>query len=333
MTLKIGLLGGGSWGTTVASVAARNAPVMLWARDTETVEDINTNHRNSRYLQGISLPPALKASADLGEVVAQADVIVMGVPSHSFRNVLEEVALHIRPWVPVISLTKGLELSSGKRMSELIVECLPGHPVGVLTGPNLAREIMTGQAAASVMSMEDEIIVKRLQSLFHSGLFRVYTNTDLIGCELVVVLKNIIAIAVGMGDGLGAGDNTRSALITRGLSEMTRLGVAMGGRARTFSGLTGMGDLIATCTSPLSRNRHVGVELGKGRKLEEIIGSMHMVAEGVKSAPTVMALAEQHGVSMPISRDVFDVIQGNKTPTEIFRGLLRSAVGSEAEAG
>ncbi|MBK9431180.1 NAD(P)H-dependent glycerol-3-phosphate dehydrogenase [Sphingorhabdus sp.] len=333
MTLKIGLLGGGSWGTTVASVAARNAPVMLWARDTETVEDINTNHRNSRYLQGISLPPALKASADLGEVVAQADVIVMGVPSHSFRNVLEEVALHIRPWVPVISLTKGLELSSGKRMSELIVECLPGHPVGVLTGPNLAREIMTGQAAASVMSMEDEIIVKRLQSLFHSGLFRVYTNTDLIGCELGGVLKNIIAIAVGMGDGLGAGDNTRSALITRGLSEMTRLGVAMGGRARTFSGLTGMGDLIATCTSPLSRNRHVGVELGKGRKLEEIIGSMHMVAEGVKSAPTVMALAEQHGVSMPISRDVFDVIQGNKTPTEIFRGLLRSAVGSEAEAG
>ena len=333
MTLKIGLLGGGSWGTTVASVATRNAPVMLWARDTETVEDINANHRNSRYLQGISLPPALKASADLGEVVAQADVIVMGVPSHSFRNVLEEVALHIRPWVPVISLTKGLELSSGKRMSELIVECLPGHPVGVLTGPNLAREIMTGQAAASVMSMEDEIIVKRLQSLFHSGLFRVYTNTDLIGCELGGVLKNIIAIAVGMGDGLGAGDNTRSALITRGLSEMTRLGVAMGGRARTFSGLTGMGDLIATCTSPLSRNRHVGVELGKGRKLEEIIGSMHMVAEGVKSAPTVMALAEQHGVSMPISRDVFDVIQGNKTPTEIFRGLLRSAVGSEAEAG
>jgi glycerol-3-phosphate dehydrogenase (NAD(P)+) len=265
--------------------------------------------------------------------VGQADVIVMGVPSHSFRSVLEEVALHIRPWVPVISLTKGLELSSGKRMSELIVECLPGHPVGVLTGPNLAREIMTGQAAASVMSMEDEIIVKRLQSLFHSGLFRVYTNTDLIGCELGGVLKNIIAIAVGMGDGLGAGDNTRSALITRGLSEMTRLGVAMGGKARTFSGLTGMGDLIATCTSALSRNRHVGVELGKGRKLDEIIGSMHMVAEGVKSAPTVMALAEQHGVSMPISRDVFDVIQGNKTPTEIFRGLLKSAVGSEAEAG
>jgi glycerol-3-phosphate dehydrogenase (NAD(P)+) len=333
MSLKIGLLGGGSWGTTVASVATRNAPVMLWARDNATVEDINSNRCNSRYLPDITLPSSLRASADLGEVVAQADVIVMGVPSHSFRSVLEDVAHHIRPWVPVISLTKGLELSSGKRMTELIVECLPGHPVGVLTGPNLAREIMSGQAAATVMSMEDDIIVKRLQSLFHSGLFRVYTNTDLVGCELGGVLKNIIAIAVGMGDGLGAGDNTRSALITRGLSEMTRLGVAMGGRPETFAGLTGMGDLIATCTSSLSRNRHVGVELGKGRKLEEIIASMHMVAEGVKSAPTVMALAEQHDVSMPISRDVFDVIQGNKSPSEIFRGLLRSSVGAESEAG
>jgi glycerol-3-phosphate dehydrogenase (NAD(P)+) len=331
--LRIGLLGGGSWGTTVASVATRNAPVMLWARDAATVEDINTNHRNSRYLPDITLPNALRASTDLGEVVAQADVVVMGVPSHSFRSVLEEVARHIRPWVPVISLTKGLELASGKRMSELIVECLPGHPVGVLTGPNLAREIMSGQAAASVISMEDEIIVKQLQSLFHSGLFRVYTNTDLTGCELGGVLKNIIAIAVGMGDGLGAGDNTRSALITRGLSEIMRLGVAMGGRAETFAGLTGMGDLIATCTSPLSRNRHVGVELGKGRKLDEIIASMHMVAEGVKSAPTVMALADRHAITMPISRDVFDVIQGNRSPSEIFRGLLRSSVGSEAEAG
>jgi glycerol-3-phosphate dehydrogenase (NAD(P)+) len=333
MTLKIGLLGGGSWGTTVAALATRNAPVTLWARDRATVDDINTNRRNSRYLPDLTLPAGLSASADIGEVVAQADVIVMGVPSHSFRSVLGDVAKHIRPWVPVLSLTKGLEISTGKRMTELVVECLPGHPVGVLTGPNLAREILSGQAAASVISMEDEIILRRLQALFHSGLFRVYTNTDLIGCELGGVLKNIIAIAVGMGDGLGAGDNTRSALITRGLSEMTRLGVAMGGRAETFAGLTGMGDLIATCTSPLSRNRSVGVELGKGRKLDEIIASMHMVAEGVKSAPTVMALAEARGIEMPISRDVFDVLQGNRSPGEIFRGLLRTAAGSESEAG
>ena len=333
MTLKVGLLGGGSWGTTVASVATRNAPVKLWARDAATVDEINAHSRNSRYLPGIALPAALGASTDLADVVRWADVIVMGVPSHSFRSVLQEVALHIRPWVPVISLTKGLELSSGKRMTELVVECLPGHPVGVLTGPNLAREIMSGQAAASVMSMEDEIIVRRLQALFHSGLFRVYTNTDLVGCELGGVLKNIIAIAVGMGDGLGAGDNTRSALITRGLAEITRLGVAMGGRAETFAGLTGMGDLIATCTSPLSRNRGVGVELGKGRQLDEIIASMHMVAEGVKSAPTVVAMADRHGIDMPISRDVLDVIQGRRTPREIFRGLLRTAAGAESDAG
>ncbi|HWT42146.1 MAG TPA: NAD(P)H-dependent glycerol-3-phosphate dehydrogenase [Sphingopyxis sp.] len=333
MRLKVGLLGGGSWGTTVASVVSRNAPITLWARDAETVDDINTHRENRKYLPGIALPPILRATNDMAEVVAGADVLVMGVPSHSFRAVLGEARNHLRPWVPVISLTKGLELASGKRMTELIEEVLPGHPVGVLTGPNLAREIMTGQAAASVLSMEDEIVVRALQPVFHSGLFRVYTNTDLLGCELGGVLKNIIAIAVGMGDGLGAGDNTRSALMTRGLSEITRLGVAMGGRAETFAGLTGMGDLIATCTSPLSRNRHVGVELGKGRPIDEIIAGMNMVAEGVKSAPTVIALAERHGLDMPIARDVYDVTQGKRSAQEVFRGLLRSAVGDEAHPG
>ncbi|WP_332819566.1 NAD(P)H-dependent glycerol-3-phosphate dehydrogenase [Sphingopyxis sp.] len=333
MRLKVGLLGGGSWGTTVASLVSRNAPITLWARDAETVGDINQHNENRKYLPGIALPPTLRATADMAEVVAGADVLVMGVPSHSFRAVLEEAKNHLRPWVPVISLTKGLELASGKRMTELIEEVLPGHPVGVLTGPNLAREIMTGQAAASVLSMEDEIVVRALQPVFHSGLFRVYTNTDLLGCELGGVLKNIIAIAVGMGDGLGAGDNTRSALMTRGLAEITRLGVAMGGRPETFAGLTGMGDLIATCTSPLSRNRHVGVELGKGGRIDDIIAGMNMVAEGVKSAPTVIALAERHGLDMPIARDVYDVTQGKRSAQDVFRGLLRSAVGDEAHPG
>ena len=333
MRLKVGLLGGGSWGTTVAAVVSRNAPITLWARDAETVESINGAGENRKYLPGIKLPSALRATNDMAEVVAGADVLVMGVPSHSFRSVLEEARNHLRPWVPVISLTKGLELASGKRMTELIEEVLPGHPVGVLTGPNLAREIMTGQAAASVLSMEDEIVVRALQPVFHSGLFRVYTNTDLLGCELGGVLKNIIAIAVGMGDGLGAGDNTRAGLMTRGLAEITRLGVAMGGRPETFAGLTGMGDLIATCTSPLSRNRHVGVELGKGRPIDEIIAGMNMVAEGVKSAPTVMALADQHGLDMPIARDVFDVTQGRRSAMEVFRGLLKSSVGDEAHPG
>jgi glycerol-3-phosphate dehydrogenase (NAD(P)+) len=181
--------------------------------------------------------------------------------------------------------------------------------------------------------MEDEIIVRELQQLFHSGLFRVYTNTDLVGCELGGVLKNIIAIAVGMGDGQGAGDNTRSALITRGLAEIIRLGVAMGGRPETFAGLAGMGDLIATCTSEKSRNHHVGFELGKGRSLDEIIQEMVMVAEGVKSAPTVKALGEQYGIEMPITGDVLSVLEGERTPRQAFRGLLKSSVGAESEPG
>jgi glycerol-3-phosphate dehydrogenase (NAD(P)+) len=333
MNLKAGLLGGGSWGTTVASLIARNAPVKIWARCEETVEEINTDHRNSKYLPGATLNGKLVATHEIADAVADCDVLVMGIPSQHFRSVLEQAREHIRPWVPVISLTKGLELSSGKRMTEIINDVLPGHPVGVLTGPNLAREIIAGQAAASVIAMEDEIIVRALQELFHSGLFRVHTNTDLVGCELGGVLKNIIAIAVGMGDGQGAGDNTRSALITRGLSEITRLGVAMGGRPETFAGLAGMGDLIATCTSPQSRNRHVGFELGRGRSLQEIIDEMVMVAEGVKSAPTVMALGEQYGIEMPITGDVYSVLQGERRPRQVFRGLLKSSVGAESEPG
>ena len=333
MNLKAALLGGGSWGTTVASLIARNAPVTLWARDEATVHEINTEHSNTKYLPGARLSSKLVATQSIEEAVAPCDVLVMGVPSQHFRSVLQQAREHLRPWVPVNSLTKGLELSTGLRMTEVIQEEMPGHPVGVLTGPNLAREIIQGQAAASVMAMEDEIIVRELQQLFHSGLFRVYTNTDLVGCELGGVLKNIIAIAVGMGDGQGAGDNTRSALITRGLAEIIRLGVAMGGRPETFSGLAGMGDLIATCTSAQSRNHHVGFELGKGRSLEEIIEEMVMVAEGVKSAPTVMALGKKYGVKMPITRDVLSVLEGERTPRLAFRGLLKSSVGAESEPG
>ncbi|MDH3992911.1 MAG: NAD(P)H-dependent glycerol-3-phosphate dehydrogenase, partial [Gammaproteobacteria bacterium] len=288
---------------------------------------------NKRYLPGATLPEKLVATNDIGEAVRDADVIIMGIPSQNFRTVLQEVKQHIRAWVPVISLTKGLELDTGMRMTEIINEVLPGHPVGVLTGPNLAREIMAGQAAASVIAMEDEIIVRELQKVFQSGLFRVYTNTDVIGCELGGVLKNIIAIAVGMGDGQGAGDNTRSALITRGLSEVTRLGVAMGGRPETFAGLAGMGDMIATCTSPQSRNRHVGVELGKGRDMQDIIDDMVMVAEGAKSAPAVMALAEEYGVEMPIATDVYRVLSGDSNASRAFRGLLRVTAGAESEPG
>ncbi|MEQ8265155.1 NAD(P)H-dependent glycerol-3-phosphate dehydrogenase [Pseudohaliea sp.] len=331
--LNIGVIGGGSWGTTVASLVARNAPVTLWARNPNTVNEINERHTNETYLPGATLPPSLHATNDIADAVCHADVIVMGVPSQNFRSVLETVREHIRAWVPVISLTKGLEKDTNLRMTQIINEVLPGHPAGVLTGPNLAREIMAGQAAASVIAMDDPVIVRALQNVFKSGLFRVYTNEDVIGCELGGVLKNIIAIAVGMGDGLGAGDNTRAALITRGLAEVTRLGVAMGGRAPTFAGLAGMGDMIATCTSTQSRNRHVGMELAKGRTMDEIVNEMFMVAEGAKSAPAVMALAESHGVEMPIATDVYRVLTGETNARGVYRGLLRVSAGAESEPG
>lgn len=333
LDLKVGLLGGGSWGTTVAALVARNAPITMWARNKDAVDEINRNHTNSRYLPDATLPESLIATSDLEQAVANQDVIIMGIPSQNFRSVLEEIRPYIRPWVPIISLSKGLELSTQKRMTEIIDEVCPSHPRGVLTGPNLAREIMAGSAAASVIAMKDQVIVKQLQKLFHSGLFRVYTNHDVIGCELGGVLKNIIAIAAGMGDGQGAGDNTRSAVITRGLAEIMRLGVAMGGEQQTFSGLAGMGDLVATCTSPQSRNRSVGYELGKGRTITEIIDEMFMVAEGVKSAPAVISLAKAHGVEMPIAQEVFEVVQGESSAKKAFRGLLKADIGAESEPG
>ncbi|MBL7813752.1 MAG: NAD(P)H-dependent glycerol-3-phosphate dehydrogenase [Saprospiraceae bacterium] len=331
--LRVGLLGGGSWGTTVASVTARNSPTIMWARDAHSVEDINKNHRNEKYLPGATLNETLRATTSIKEAVREADVIIMGIPSHSFRHVLEEAAPYIRPWVPIVSLTKGLEQGTRMRMTEIIESMMPGHPAGVLTGPNLAREIMAGQAAAAVIAMVDSTIAKALQKVFRSGLFRVYTNDDVVGCEIGGALKNVIAIAVGMGDGMGAGDNTRSAVITRGLAELTRLGIEMGGKPATLAGLAGMGDLIATCISPLSRNRHVGVELGKGRRLETIISEMSMVAEGVKTCKVVIELAQHYGVEMPISQEVYRVVHEGYSPLEAFRGLLKQKVGSESDPG
>lgn len=333
INLRVGLLGGGSWGTTVASLLARNSPTTLWARDAHTVADINDYHRNEKYLPNTTLPESLKATTSIEEAVRNADVVVMGVPSQSFRRVLEDMAPHIRPWVPIVSLSKGLEQGTRMRMTEIIETTLPGHPAGVLTGPNLAMEIMKGQAAAGVIAMVDDTIAGALQNLFRTGLFRVYTNDDVIGCELAGALKNVIAIAVGMGDGLGAGDNTRSAVITRGLAELTRLGVAMGGKPMTFAGLAGMGDLIATCTSPLSRNRYVGFQLGKGRTLNDIIGEMSMVAEGVKTCGVVMELAHEYNIPMPITQEVYKVVHEGCTARDAFRGLLRTKSGSEADPG
>jgi glycerol-3-phosphate dehydrogenase (NAD(P)+) len=333
MRIKAAILGGGSWGTTVASLVARNVPAMLWARAGETVDEINAKHSNERYLPGARLTQSLRATTSIEEAVRDADVVIMGVPSQAMRDTAREVGRHIRAWVPLISLSKGLEPGSCLRMTQVIEQELPGHPAGVLSGPNLAREVMAGYAAASVIAMEDDVIVQELQAIFKTGLFRVYTNTDVVGCELGGALKNVMAIAAGMGDGAGAGENTRSAVISRALNEITRLGVSMGGRPETFAGLAGIGDLIATCTSPQSRNRTVGFELGRGRKIADVLAGMRQVAEGVKSARTVLQLGEAHGVEMPIASEVNGVINEGRTAQEAFRGLLKRAAGSEADPG
>jgi glycerol-3-phosphate dehydrogenase (NAD(P)+) len=223
----------------------------------------------------------------------------------------------------VVSLTKGLEQHSNLRMTQVVNELLPGHPAGVLTGPNLAKEILAGDAAASVVAMSEPHIAEVLQRVFSSDLFRVYTNPDVIGCEMAGALKNVIALAAGIADGLGTGDNTKAAVITRGLAELSRLGVAMGGRPETMAGLAGMGDLVATCISRQSRNRYVGEQLGKGRSLEDIATEMNQVAEGVKSTRVVMALARQYGVDMPICAEMDAVVNVGRSAQEAYRGLLR----------
>jgi glycerol-3-phosphate dehydrogenase (NAD(P)+) len=329
MRIRAAVIGAGSWGTTVAHLLAHNVETVLWARDPQVAETIDSEHRNRRYLADYELHPGLRATSDLAAAVEGADMVVMGVPSHGFRSTLREIAEHIRAWVPVISLAKGLEQGTHARMTEVINDELPGHPYGVLTGPNLAKEILAGDAAAAVLAMSDPTIAARLQGLFSTSLFRVYTNDDVIGCELAGAMKNVMAIASGMADGLGTGDNTRAAVITRGLAELSRLGMAMGGDPFTFAGLAGMGDLVATCVSPQSRNRYVGEELGKGRTIDEIIEEMQMVAEGVKTVAVVHALAAEYDVDMPIVDEVYRVVNDGQSAEEAYRGLLGRQVQRE----
>ncbi|MEY4175386.1 MAG: NAD(P)H-dependent glycerol-3-phosphate dehydrogenase [Actinomycetota bacterium] len=329
--MRVGVVGAGSWGTTVAALAAANAPTLLWARRPALAEQINSRHVNGDYLPDFTLPDQLTASSSLDEVVGSADVLVMAVPSHGYRDVAAEASRHLRPWVPVVSLTKGLERASRKRMSEVTRDEMPGHPVAVLTGPNLAKEILSGQPAASVVAIDDHDIAAELQRLFSRPTLRVYTNDDVVGCEVGGVVKNVIAIASGMAEGMGFGDNTRATLITRGLAEMSRLGIAMGGHATTFAGLAGMGDLIATCSSKQSRNNTVGFELGRGRSISDVLASMSMVAEGVKSSPSVLDLARRHGVEMPITEQVVAVCHQGKPAAEALTALMQRSRKSEME--
>jgi glycerol-3-phosphate dehydrogenase (NAD(P)+) len=330
---RVAVVGAGSWGTTVASLTSPNRPTVLWARDPALAEEIDSSHTNERYLPGAELAPELNATASLQDAVSTADVLVMAVPSHGFRAVLEQAVPHVRPWIPIVSLTKGLEQGTNLRMTEVVDELLPGHPVGVLTGPNVAREVIDGLAAAGLIAMPDQHVAGALQGILRTRLFRVYTSTDVVGAELAGVLKNVVAIAAGMAQGLGAGDNTRAMVISRSLAELTRLGVEMGGQPATFAGLAGMGDLIATCISPHSRNRRVGEQLALGKTIEEITSEMSMVAEGIKSSRVVMELAEQHDVEMPIAREVYGVCHEGRTPRQAFRGLLRVQPTTELAAG
>jgi glycerol-3-phosphate dehydrogenase (NAD(P)+) len=322
--MRVAVIGAGSWGTTVASVACQSADVRLWARRADLADTMNASGQNPDYLPGFDLPGGLEAVSDLGAALDGADVMVMGVPSHGFREVLALAAPDIDERIPIISLTKGLEAGTNMRMTQVIADVLPDHNpagIGVLTGPNLAREIMEGQPAATVVSVPDEDIATVLQSVFMTPSLRVYSNTDVIGCEMAGALKNVMALAAGMAHGLGYGDNSMATLITRALAELSRLGGAMGGMPATFAGLAGMGDLIATCISPLSRNHRVGIALGQGRKLEEIIAEMNMVAEGVKTTPVVVDLAARHGVDMPIATQVLKVLEGqsvNQMLTELM---------------
>ena len=323
------MVGAGSWGTTVASLVAHNADTTLWARRDDLVDEINSRHTNSAYLPSATLPDTLRASSDLDALIAAADVVAMAVPSQGFRDVAARVANSIGATTPVVSLSKGLERSTLMRMSQVLEESMPGRPVAVLSGPNLAREILAGQPAASVIACADDAVATTLQRLFSRPTFRLYTNPDVVGCEIGGVVKNVIAIASGIAQGFGFGDNTKATLVTRGLAEMTRLGVAMGANPLTFAGLAGMGDIMATCASMQSRNTQVGVRLGKGESIADIVASMNMVAEGVKSSAVVVDLARKLGVEMPIAEQVARVCDGTQSAADALRALMSRSSRSE----
>ena len=321
----VAVVGAGSWGTAFGSISAgKGVATMLWARREDLAGAIATRHENPDYLPGIELPPALGATHDLERAVSRAGVVVMAVPSHTFRENFRAVLEVLPPEAPVVSLVKGIEQDTRKRMSEVMRDEADLSPsrVAVVSGPNLAKEIARRQPAASVVACTDEDAARRLQDLFMAPYFRVYTNPDLVGVEMGGCTKNVIAIAAGIADGLGFGDNAKASLLTRGLAELARLGVAMGGNALTFAGLAGMGDLIATCMSPLSRNRHVGEELGKGRSLDEIVTEMNMVAEGVKTSRPVCDLGREFDVEVPISEHVVKVLYEGVPVREMVTSLM-----------
>jgi glycerol-3-phosphate dehydrogenase (NAD(P)+) len=327
---RIAVMGSGSWGTAFSIVVAdAGHDVRLWARRPELVVAINDRRHNPDYLPSITLPDSIRAVSEPDEAMADADVVVLAVPSQTLRGNLGQ--WHIPADALVVSLAKGVELDSCLRMSEVIAEAggVEAERIGVVTGPNLSREIAERQPSASVVASVDPATAKELQRVCHTALFRAYTNHDVVGCELGGATKNVIALAVGMGMGLGLGSNAAASVITRGLAELTRLGVALGADPHTLAGLAGLGDMVATCLSPLSRNRTFGEELGRGRTVAEITASTRQVAEGVLSCASIQELAARHDVELPIVHNVAAVVSGDLTPSDGIRALMSRSAKAE----
>ncbi|MFE2046752.1 NAD(P)H-dependent glycerol-3-phosphate dehydrogenase [Streptomyces sp. NPDC059477] len=327
--VKAAVFSAGSWGTAFGIVLAdAGCDVTLWARRAEVADAINSTRTNPDYFPGVELPQNLRATLDPAEAAADADFTVLSVPSQTLRHNLAAWTPLLAPDTVLVSLMKGVELGTTMRMSEVIADVTKSDPerIAVVTGPNLAREIAARMPAASVVACADESVAQRLQAACHTPYFRPYTNTDVVGCELGGAVKNVIGLAVGIADGMGLGDNAKGSLITRGLAETTRLGLAMGADPLTFSGLAGLGDLVATCSSPLSRNHTFGTNLGKGMTLEETIAVTRQTAEGVKSCESVRDLARRHGVDMPITETVVGIVHEGKPPVVALKELMsRSA--------
>ena len=331
---KVAVFGAGSWGTAFSIVLADGGnDVTMWARREEVAEAINNVRENTDYLPGIELPPSVSATHDVEKAAHGADLVILATPSQTLRGNLEEWAPHIAPDAVMVSLMKGVELGTLKRMSEVIAEVTGAGPerVAVISGPNLAKEIAQREPAASVVACADEDVAKMLQARCHSPAFRPYTSTDVLGCELGGAYKNVVGLAVGMAVGLGFGDNTTASVITRGLAETARLAMALGANPLTLMGLAGLGDLVATCSSPLSRNRTFGEKLGQGMTTDEIYASTRQVAEGAKSCSSLRALAEKSGVDAPVAQYVDDVVAGRMTATQMMDDILARDTKAETD--
>ncbi|WP_431711890.1 NAD(P)H-dependent glycerol-3-phosphate dehydrogenase [Glutamicibacter uratoxydans] len=335
---KIAVIGAGSWGTTFAKVIAdtvvdQGIPVMIWARRKDAAAEITERHTNSRYLRETKLPRNISASDDKAQVLADADLVVLAIPAQSLRQELTDLTQYLEPNAVLLSLMKGLERGTDLRMSEVIAEVtgFASEQIAVLSGPNLAMEIAREQPTASVVACSHEATASWISQLCSAPYFRPYTNDDVLGVELGGVVKNVIALAVGICDGLGFGDNTKSSVITRGLAETMRLVLALGGRMETLAGLSGLGDLVATCSSSLSRNNTAGRLLGQGLFLEEVNDRMSQTAEGIKSARAVLELASAHEVEMPITEAVVMVLEGTLSVENMAQRLLSRELKAEGE--